>query len=379
VNLRGKEDNSADSNCPAASIRLEQFSVSQQNQKPGSEIILYQTEDGRTRLEVKLENNTVWLSQAQIAELFQTTPQNITLHLKSIFAEGELSEAATCKDYLQVRLEGKRSIQRQIRHYSLDAIIAVGYRVQSRRGTQFRIWATQRLREYIAKGFVLDDERLKNPPGPGATDYFNDLLERIRDIRASERRMYLRVREILALAADYEPEDHETQVFFQTVQNKLHFATSGKTAPELIAERADANKPNMGLTSWRGGIVRKGDVTIAKNYLNEEEITSLNRVVTMFLDFAEDQAKRRKQVFMRDWRIKLDDFLKLNERDILKDAGRVTREEADRRAETQYSLFEERRRKELEAKGDAEFSASIAQLEGKVKKIASSKPKGKKK
>ncbi len=349
--------------------------MSEQNPESGSEIILYQTEDGRTRLEVKLENNTVWLSQAQIAELFQTTPQNITLHLKSIFAEGEVSEEATCKDYLQVRLEGKRSIQRRICHYSLDAVIAVGYRVQSQRGTQFRIWATQRLREYIIKGFVLDDERLKNPPGPGATDYFNDLLERIRDIRASERRMYLRVREILALAADYQPEEHETHVFFQTVQNKLHFATSGKTAPELIAERADASKPNMGLTSWRGGIVRKGDVTIAKNYLHEDEIASLNRVVTMFLDFAEDQAKRRKQVFMRDWRKKLDDFLKLNERDILTDAGKVTREEAARHAETQYSLFEERRRKELEAKGEADLSAGLAQLEGKVKKVAASKPR----
>ncbi|MGP8200481.1 MAG: virulence RhuM family protein [Limisphaerales bacterium] len=352
--------------------------MSQQNQEPGSEIILYQTEDGRTRLEVKLENETVWLSQKQLAELFQKDVRTINDHIQNVFAEGELQRGATIRKYRIVQTEGARSVEREVDFYNLDVIISIGYRVKSQRGTQFRIWATQRLREYIAKGFVLDDERLKNPPGPGATDYFNDLLERIRDIRASERRMYLRVREILALAADYQPEDHETQVFFQTVQNKLHFATSGKTAPELIAERADANKPNMGLTTWRGGIVRKGDVTIAKNYLNEEEITSLNRVVTMFLDFAEDQAKRRKQVFMRDWRTKLDDFLKLNERGILKDAGKITREEADRYAETQYSLFEERRRKELEAKGEAEFSAGIAQLEGKVKKIASSKPKRKK-
>ena len=249
--------------------------------------------------------------------------------------------------------------------YNLDAIISVGYRVKSQRGTQFRIWATQRLREYIVKGFVLDDERLKNPPGPGVTDYFDDLLERIRDIRASERRMYLRVREILALAADYQPEDHETQVFFQTVQNKLHFATSGKTAPELIAERADANKPNMGLTTWQGGIVRKGDVTIAKNYLNEEEITSLNRVVTMFLDYAEDQAKRRKQVFMRDWRTKLDEFLKFNEREVLKDAGQITREAADRHAETQYSLFEERRGKNWKPKGRLNFPPASRSLREK--------------
>ena len=350
--------------------------MSHQNQEPGSEIILYQTEDGNTRLEVKLENNTVWLTQQQIADLFQSSKQNVGQHLKNIFQDGELTENSVVKNFFTTAADGKGY---RTNFYNLDAIIAVGYRVKSQRGTQFRIWATQRLSEYIIKGFVLDDERLKNPPGPGVTDYFDEVLERIRDIRASERRMYLRVREILALAADYRPEDHETQVVFQTVQNKLHFATTGKTAPELIAERADAGKPNMGLTSWKGGMVRKGDVIIAKNYLNEEEISSLNRVVTMFLDFAEDQAKRRKQVFIRDWRTKLDDFLKFNERDILKDAGRATREEADRHAEAQYSLFEERRRKELEAKGEAEFAAGIVQLEGKVKKIAASKPKGEKK
>jgi len=353
--------------------------MSQQEPQPGSEIILYQSEDGRTRLEVKLENETVWLTQEHMANLFQTTQQNISLHLQNIYEEGELQRAATHKEYLSVRQEGKRHVKRPLDYYNLDAIISVGYRVKSVVATRFRIWATQKLREFIVKGFVLDDERLKNPPGAGVPDYFNELLERIRDIRTSERRMYLRVKEILALAADYQPEDHETQVFFQTIQNKLHFATSGKTAPELIAERADANKPNMGLTTWKGGIVRKGDVTIAKNYLNEDEITSLNRVVTMFLDFAEDQAQRRKQVFMRDWRTKLDEFLKFNERRILRDAGRITREEANRHAEKQYSLFEERRRKELETKAEAEFVASIAQLEGKVRKIASSKPKGKRK
>jgi hypothetical protein len=373
--VRGGE-NSADSNCPAASIRLEQFPVSQPNQEPGSEIILYQTEDGGTRLEVKLENETVWLSLNQLTELFQRDKSVISKHIKNVFEEGELRQNSVVANIATTAADGKTY---RVDYYNLDVIIAVGYRVKSQRGMQFRQWATQRLSEYLIKGFVLDDERLKHPPGPGATDYFDNLLERIRDIRASERRMYLRVREILTLAADYQPEDQETQVFFQTVQNKLHFATSGKTAPELIAERADANKPNMGLTTWKGGIVRRGDVTIAKNYLNEEEITSLNRVVTMFLDFAEDQAKRRKQVFMRDWRTKLDDFLRLNERGILKDAGKVTREEADRHAETQYGMFEERRRKELEAKGEAEWSVGIAQLEGKVKKIASSKPKGKKK
>jgi len=350
--------------------------VSQQHPEPGSEIILYQTEDGRTRLEVKLENETVWLTQKQLAELFQKDVRTINEHIQNIFSEGELDENSVIRNFRITAADGKSY---DTKHFNLDAIIAVGYRVKSQRGTQFRIWATQRLREYLIKGFVLDDERLKNPPGPGKTDYFDELLERIRDIRASERRMYLRVKEIFALAADYQPEDKETQVFFQTVQNKLHFAISGKTAPELVAERADARKPNMGLTTWKGGIVRKGDVTIAKNYLNEGEISSLNRVVTMFLDFAEDQAKRRKQVFMRGWRTKLDEFLKFNERAVLNDAGRVTREDADRHAEAQYRLFEERRRKELEAQGEVEFNAGIAQLEGKVKKIAASKPKGKKK
>ena len=353
--------------------------MSQQNPAPGSEIILYQTEDGRTRLEVKLENETVWLTQKQLAELFQKDVRTINEHIQNIIAEGEVKREATIRKFRIVQKEGARNVEREVEFYNLDAIIAVGYRVKSPRGTQFRIWATQRLREFLIKGFTLDDERLKNPPGPGRTDYFDELLERVRDIRASERRMYLRVKEILALAADYQPEDQETQVFFQTVQNKLHFAITGKTAPELIAGRADAKKPNMGLTTWKGGIVRKGDVMIAKNYLNEDEISSLNRVVTMFLDFAEDQAQRKKQVFIRDWRTKLDEFLKFNERGVLKDAGRVTREDADRHAEAQYSLFEERRRKELEAAAEADFISSGGLLEGEVKKITASKPKGKKK
>lgn len=208
-----------------------------------TELILYRTEDARTRIEVRLEGGTVWLTQAQMATLFQTTPQNITLHLKAIFREGELLETATCKEYLQVRSEGERQVRRELRHYNLEAILAVGYRVRSPRGVQFRQWATERLREYLVKGFTMDDERLKNPPGAGVPDYFDEMLARVRDIRASEKRMYLRVREILALAADYRPDDAETQVFFQTVQNKLHFAVTGRTAPELIAERANASKP----------------------------------------------------------------------------------------------------------------------------------------
>jgi hypothetical protein len=271
----------------------------------GSALVLYQTEDGATRIECRFAESTLWLTQAQLAELFQTTPQNITLHLRAIYAEGELEEGATCKDYLQVRREGPREVKRTLKHYALPAILAVGFRVRSPRGTQFRRWANERLEEYLVKGFTMDDARLASPPGPGVPDYFDELLERIRDIRASERRVYLRVRDILALAADYTPNDADTQVVFQTIQNKLHFAATGHTAPELIAARADADAPNMGLTAWKGDVVRKADVTIAKNYLTHEEIDELNRIVVMFLDYAEDQARRRKQVFLSDWTTKL--------------------------------------------------------------------------
>jgi len=317
--------------------------VTQKSSEPGGEILLYQTQDGRTRIECRFEDSTVWLTQAQMAELFHTTSQNITLHLKGIYADGEQTEKATCKSYLQVRREGDRRVQRQVRHYRLEVVLAVGFRVRSRRGTQFRQWATARLQEYLHKGFVLDDERLKNPPGPGVPDYFDELLERIRDIRASEKRMYLKVRDIFSLAADYQPETAETQQFFQIIQNKLHWAATGKTAAELIAERADHTQPNMGLTSWKGVKVRKTDVTVAKNYLRQHEITELNRVVTMYLDYAEDQARRRHVLYMRDWREKLDAFLKFNERDILTNPRRVAREVADRLALEQYDRFHARR------------------------------------
>lgn len=340
-----------------------------------SDILLYQTADGRTRVECRFENETVWLTQKLMGELFQKDVRTINEHIQNVFAEGELRPESVIREYRITAADGKSY---ETMHYSLEVIIAVGYRVKSPRGTQFRIWATQRLREYLVKGFVLDDERLKNPPGPGVPDYFDEMLERIRDIRASERRMYLRVREILALAADYRAEDAETQVFFQTVQNKLHFAVTGKTAPELIAERADATKPNMGLTAWHGSVVRKGDVAIAKNYLREGEITELNRVVTMFLDFAEDQAKRRKQVFLRDWRGKLDGFLTFNERRVLPDSGRVSREQADRKAQEQYALFEQRRRAVLEAQGEAALAGqleNLAQQAQELKAAQERKPK----
>ena len=330
------------------------------------EFLLFQSEDGLAHIQCRFENENIWLTQATMAELFQTTPQNITLHLKAIYAEGELTEAATCKDYLQVRIEGSRKVQRSLKHYNLDAILAVGYRVQSSRGTQFRQWATAKLSEFLIKGFVLDDERLKNPPGPGVPDHFDEILERIRDIRASERRMYLRLHDILALAADYQPTEDATHIFFQAVQNKLHFAVSGKTAPELIVERADHEKPNMGVTTFKGKVVRKADVTVAKNYLNEEEISELNRVVTMFLDYAEDQAKRRKQVFLKDWRERLDAWLQFNDRKVLPGAGHVSRETADHKALEEYAHFERRRRVAFEAQAEEHWAQD---LEAAVKKL----------
>jgi hypothetical protein len=333
---------------------------------PQGSIVFYQTEDGRARIECRFENETIWLSQALIAELFQKDVRTVNEHLVNIYEEAELTRDATIRKFRIVRFEGNRQVAREIEHYSLPAILAVGYRVRSERGTQFRQWATARLSEYLLKGFTMDDERLKNPPGPGVPDYFDELLERIRDIRASEKRVYLRVREIFALAADYQPTSEQTQLAFQTIQNKLHFAATGKTAPELIAERVDSAKPNMGLTSWKGDIVRKGDVTIAKNYLNQEEIEELNRIVVMFLDYAEDQAKRRKQVFLSDWKTKLDEFLNFNERRVLPDAGKVSREAADEKAAQEYEQFSKRRR--AQAEQDA-----ITELENLAKNLP--KPK----
>ena len=340
---------------------------------PQSQLILYRTPDGQTRIQCRFENENVWLTQALMAELFQKDVRTINEHLINIYEEGELSRNATIRKFRIVRPEGARQVTREIEHYSLEAILAVGYRVRSARGTQFRQWATARLKEYLVKGFVLDDERLKNPPGKGHKDYFDELLERIRDIRASERRVYLRVREILALAADYDPTEPETQVFFQTIQNKLHFAATGKTAAELIAERADASQPNMGLTSWHGGLVHKGDVTVAKNYLREDEIEELNRLVVMFLDFAEDQARRRKQIFLQNWVTRLHDFLKLNERAILPDSGKVSREAAHQHAEEEYERFAARRRAELETQGEADL---LNLLDAEVKTLPKRKRGG---
>jgi len=337
---------------------------------PSGEIVLYQTEDGRTRVECRFVDETLWLSQALIAELFQVTVATVNEHLKNIFEEGEIQPGPTIRKFRIVRREGSRDVEREIEHYNLDAILAVGYRVRSERGTQFRRWATERLSEYLVKGFTMDDQRLKNPPveGSGVPDYFDELLERIRDIRASEKRMYLRVREIFALAGDYDPARRETTVFFQAIQNRLHFAATGKTAPEIIAGRADHSKPNMGLTAWHGDVVRKADVTVAKNYLSQEEIGELNRIVTMWLDFAEDQARRRKQVFLKDWETKLNDFLRFNDRAVLGGKGRVTKADADARAEAEYAEFAARRRALLEAEGEREQLRSLEDAARKLPK-----------
>ncbi len=329
-------------------------------------ILIYQAEDGKTHINVRMEGDTVWLTQSAMAELFQTSSQNITMHIKNIYAEDELSEEATCKDYLQVQSEGGREVQRTLKHYNLEIIIAVGYRVKSHRGTQFRRWATERLREYLVKGFVMDDERLKEGRGLGA-DYFDELLERIRDIRASEKQFYRKITEIYSLAVDYDPNAEITHEFYASVQNKLHWAITGHTAAELIAERASATKPNMGLTSWKGKKVRQADVTVAKNYLAEDELRSLNRIVTMYLDFAEDQAERHQPMVMRDWAQKLDAFLQFNGREVLRDAGRVSAEVAKALALSEYEKYHTARLEREDSQPDEDFDRVAKQLEKKSK------------
>jgi hypothetical protein len=326
---------------------------------PSSDLILYQTEDGKTRIQCRFEDESLWLTQAQMADLLQTTPQNITQHIKAIYGEGELTEDSTCKPLLQVRSEGGRQVKRTLTHYSLPIILAVGFRVRSQRGTQFRQWANERLSEYLVKGFAMDDERLRQPVTSGLPDYFDELLERIRDIRASEQRLYLRVKDILALAADYQPSDLQIQTMFKTVQNKLHFAVTGLTAPEIIAQRVNPEQPNMGLTSWSGARVTKKDVKVAKNYLKENEIKELNRIVGMFLDYAEDQARRRKQVFLKDWPERLDAFLSFNDRDVLPGLGSVSRVAAEQRALAAYEQFNERRRLAAEEQGADDAMAAL--------------------
>ena len=335
---------------------------------PRGEMLVYQTEDGRIKLDVRLDKETLWLTQNDMATLFACSTDNISRHLRNIYAEGELEQQGTTEEFSVVRHEGSRRVKRKLIFYNLDAVISVGYRVKSLIATRFRMWATQRLKEYIVKGFVLDDERLKNPPvkGSAVPDYFDEMLSRIRDIRASERRMYLRVKEIFAMAADYEPSWSETTRFFSTIQNKLHFAATGMTAAELIASRANHALPNMGLTHWKSGEVRKADVTVAKNYLKQDEIEELNRIVVMWLDFAEDQALRRKQVFMRDWKQKLDDFLRFNDRKVLPNTGQVSKKAADQRAKEEYGEFQIRRREYRELQAEKEYMKQLEEAAGQL-------------
>ncbi|MFH1902542.1 MAG: virulence RhuM family protein [Candidatus Omnitrophota bacterium] len=310
------------------------------SEQPQSNIILYQTEDGRTRIQCRFENETIWLTQALIAELFQKDVRTINEHLVNIFEEGELSRKATIRIFRIVRREGTREITREIEHYSLPVILSVGYRVRSHRGTQFRQWATARLTEYLVKGFTMDDERLKNPPGKGQKDYFDELLERIRDIRSSERRFYQKVLDIYATSVDYTPNTKMSQQFFATVQNKMHWAAHGHTAAEVIHKRADAAKPIMGLMTTRPGkIIRREDVFIAKNYLNETELQTLNRIVNLYIEFAELQALNRKPMTMRNWIEKLDEFLKISGRELLNHAGKISTETAKLKAEMEYDRY----------------------------------------
>lgn len=324
-------------------------------------ILIYQNEKGDTKIDVYFEEDTIWMTQRSMAELYQVTPQNITLHIKHIYQDGELDPAATCKQYLQVQTEGARKIRRNTKLYNLDMILAVGYRVRSNVGMHFRRWASGILSEYMKKGFVLNDDRLRNPKEFGA-DYFDELLERIRDIRASEKRVYQKVKEIFALSVDYDSKSLIAQNFFKSVQNKLEYAATGHTAPEIIAARADASKDNMGLTNFKGAKVRRGDVTVAKNYMTQEEISTLNLIVNMYLDYAELQAKGRHPMHMADWENKLGDFLRFNGRDVLENFGTVKREVAEKLALTQYEQYDAHRRK-LEAQDDVdELTADVKRL-----------------
>lgn len=301
------------------------------------QVILYQTQDDQTRIEVLLEQETVWLTQGQMAELFQSTKQNISLHIGNIFSEGELLENSVVKDSLTTAADGKSY---KTKYYNLDVIISVGYRIKSLRGTQFRIWATQRLREFLVKGFILDDERLSE--GKTEPRYFDELITRIRAIRASEKNFYRKVQDIYATSIDYDPTQPITQEFFATVQNKMHWAAHGKTAAEVIAQRADASKPNMGLTAWKGKTLTKNDTLVAKNYLSQDELEVLNLLVSQYLDFAELQARSKKAMYMTDWAAKLQDFLKVNDREILKDAGRISRNMAEELATEEFEKYQTR-------------------------------------
>lgn len=335
-----------------------------------SDLILYTSEDGQTRLELRVQEQTIWLSQLEIAELFQTTKQNVSLHAKNIFQDGELSPEATVKESLTVQSEGKRNVKRTISHYNLDLILAIGFRVRSPRGTQFRQWATTHLREFIVKGFVMDDERLKNPSG---WDHFDELLARIREIRASEKRFYQKVRELFALSSDYKIREQETNLFFANVQNKLLYAVTGHTAAELVLERSDPNAPNMNLTSWHGARVRKQDVIIAKNYLSQDEMDTLNRLVVIFLEQAELRVKRRNDLTLAFWQDNVDKLLQFNDRPVLEGPGKASHEAMKQIVHERYETFDQNRR---EADALAADVADLKELEQLEEALKTNKQKG---
>ena len=322
-----------------------------------SQLILYTSNDGRTRLDLRVDGQTVWLTQLEIAELFQTSKQNVSLHARNILADGELDAESVVKESLTTASDGKRY---KTRLYNLDLILAIGFRVRSPRGTQFRQWATTHLKEYIVKGFAMDDERLKNP---GGWDYFDELLARIRDIRASEKRFYQKVRDLFALSSDYQSREQETQVFFAEVQNKLLFAAAGKTAAELIVARADPDLPNMALSTWSGSRVRKHDVIVAKNYLNKDEIDTLNRLVVIFLEQAELRAKQQQDLTLDYWRSSVDRMLASNDQPLLSGPGAVSREDMKTIAENRYEEFDAKRRHNEALESDAEDLKAIESLE----------------
>ena len=308
------------------------------------QFLLYQTPDGDSQIEVKLQNDTVWLSLDQMAELFQRNKSTISRHIKNVLEDGELQEEATIANFATVQNEGTRKVERVIAFYNLDMIISVGYRVHSYRGVQFRIWATKVLKEYIVKGFAMNDDLLKRA---GGGNYFDELLARIRDIRSSEKVFYRKVLEIYALSIDYDPRVEMTQKFFKTVQNKMHYSVHGHTAAEIIYERADAEKDFMGLSTWSGAMPSKPEAEIAKNYLTHEEIKSLNRIVSLYLDFAEMQAEEHRPMYMKDWINILDDFLRISRKDILTHAGKISAKLAKEKADQEYDRFKERTRNNL--------------------------------
>lgn len=347
--------------------------------KGEGELILYRTEDGRDAVQLRLVDGSVWLTQAEIALLFDTTPQNITQHLSAIYQQGELTPEATCKQSLQVRLEGERKVRRTTNLYNLNAILAVGYRVRSTRGAQFRRWATEVLNDYLVKGFVMNDERLKDPAG---FDYFDELLERIRDIRASEKRFYQKVRDLFAAtSADYDPKADTAKTFFATIQNKLVFAITGMTAAELIVARADPARPNMALTSWKGDRVRKGDVLISKNYLTADEMSELNLLTTAFLDFAELRARNRQPTTMAEWMAQTDRFVAFNEREVLQGAGRVSHARMEQIAFERFETFDARRRTADTNAAEQEAINELTELEQQARSwqppVAGKKPEKK--